>query len=235
MLPWRYGQTFADDAPGLVLTMVTPGLLAVAAGITMFAPRVRTEVALGFLLAVAAVAGATLLGFAGELAALSTDAQDVGASLAMLGLVVIAACGVVAVVVAAWRNPVPFGPVAWRDPGSIAAVVLGAITTILIARFASYLGSIGDTGYQAGVAYVWAVLTMIATFGAVVVRPVAVGRVLLATWAIGTLGYSLSQWVALTTSSEQSQGLPFLVVAGLALAVAAVLIGRRDGRSHAAA
>lgn len=25
MLPWRYGQTFADDAPGLVLTMVTPG------------------------------------------------------------------------------------------------------------------------------------------------------------------------------------------------------------------
>jgi hypothetical protein len=84
------------------------------------------------------------------------------------------------------------------------------------------------------VAYVWAVLTVIAAIGAVMVRPAAVGRVLLAAWGLGTLSYSLSEWVYLTDHSEGSSGMPLLVAAGLALAAAALLIGRRSPGSASA-
>jgi hypothetical protein len=164
----------------------------------------------------------------GLLAGQSSDAIDTGVWLALFGMIIVMACGLVAVVVAAWRNPVPLGHVDWRNPGTVSAVVLGGVTAILFVFYAIYLGSLSDAGYRAGVAYVWALLTMIATVGAVMVRPAAVGRALLGGWAVGTLGYSLSEWVERTHHSEGSHGLPFLVVAGLALGVAAVLIGRPE-------
>jgi hypothetical protein len=101
--------------------------------------------------------------------------------------------------------------------------------------YAVHLGSLSDAGYEAGVTYVWALLTVIAAIGAVMVRPAAVGRVLLAAWGLGTLSYSLSQWVYLTDHSPESFGMPFLVAAGLALAAAALLIDRRSPRDAAAA
>ena len=84
-VPWRYGQTYADSDPSLVLAMAIPGLMAVAAGVTMFAPRVRTEVALGLLLAVSATAGASLLNFMGLLAGQSSDAIHTGGGWPSLG------------------------------------------------------------------------------------------------------------------------------------------------------
>jgi hypothetical protein len=168
------------------------------------------------------------LNFMGLLAGESSDAVDRGAWLSFIGMILLVACGLVAVVVAAWHNPVPFGHVDWRDFGSISALVLGGVTTILFISYAVYLGSLSDAGYQAGVAYVWALLTVTATAGAVIVRPAAVGRALLGGWAIGTLGYSLSQWVLLTAMSQESRGMPFLVVASLALGLAAILIRRPD-------
>jgi hypothetical protein len=100
--------------------------------------------------------------------------------------------------------------------------------------YAVHLASLSDAGYEAGVAYVWASITVIAAIGAVMVRPAAVGRVMLAGWGLGTLSYSLSQWVYLTDHSEGSSGMPFLVAAGLALAAAALLIGRRSPSSASA-
>lgn len=227
-VPWRYGQTYADSDRWLVPSMTILGLLALTAGAVMFAPRVRTEVSLGLLLGVSGTAAASLLNFLGLLAGQSSDAAEVGAWLALIGLVVLASCGPGAVAVAAWRHAVPLSRVDWRDPGSLAALVLGMVTAALFVSYAVHLGSLSDAGYQAGVAYVWALITIVAAIGAVMVRPAAVGRVMLAGWGLGTISYSLSQWVFLTDHSEGSRGMPFLVVAGLALAAAALFIGRRS-------
>ncbi|GAA3696986.1 caspase family protein [Terrabacter ginsenosidimutans] len=227
-LPWRYGQTYAESDRWLVPSMAILGLLVLTAGAVMFAPRVRTEVSLGLLLGVSGTAAASMLTFFGILAEQSSDAAGTGTWFALIGLLVAASCGPAAVAVAAWRQAVPVSRVDWRDPGSLAALGLGAFTAAVFISYAVHLGSLSNAGYEAGVAYVWAVLTVIAAIGAVMVRPAAVGRVLLAAWGLGTLSYSLSEWVYLTDHSPESLGMPFLVAAGLALAAAALLIGRRS-------
>ncbi|WP_330475541.1 caspase family protein [Terrabacter sp. C0L_2] len=234
-LPWRYGQTYAAGDRWLVPSMAILGLLVVTAGAVMFAPRVRTEVSLGLLLAVSGTAAASLLTYLGLVADLSPDASGTGTWFGLIGLVLAASCGPAAVAVAAWRQAVPLARVDWRDPGSLAALGLGAVTAAVFISYAVHLGSLSDAGYEAGVTYVWAVLTVIAAIGAVMVRPAAVGRVLLAAWGLGTLSYSLSQWVYLTDHSPESFGMPFLVAAGLALSAAALLIDRRSPSDAAAA
>jgi hypothetical protein len=169
-----------------------------------------------------------MLTFFGILAEQSSDAAGTGTWFALIGLLVAASCGPAAVAVAAWRHPVPLSRVDWRDPGSLAALGLGLVTAAVFISYAVHLASLSNAGYEAGVAYVWASLTVIAAIGAVMVRPAAVGRVLLAAWGLGTLSYSLSEWVYLTDHSPESLGMPFLVAAGLALAAAALLIGRRS-------
>jgi hypothetical protein len=233
-LPWRYGQTYADSDRWLVASMSILGLLVLTAGAVMFAPRVRTEVSLGLLLGVSGTAAASLLTFVGLLADQSSDAAGMGTWLGLIGLVVAACCGPAAVAVAAWRHAVPLSRVDWRDPGSLAALGLGVVTAAVFISYAVHLGSLSDAGYEAGVAYVWASITVIAAIGAVMVRPAAVGRVMLAGWGLGTLSYSLSEWVYLTDHSEGSSGMPFLGAAGLALAAAALLIGRRSPSSASA-
>lgn len=233
-LPWRYGQTYAASDRWLVPSMAILGLLVLTAGAVMFAPRVRTEVSLGLLLGVSGTAAASLLTFIGLVADQSSDAAGTGTWLAFIGLVVAACCGPAAVAVAAWRHAVPLSRVDWRDPGSLAALGLGVVTAAVFISYAVHLASLSDAGYEAGVAYVWASITVIAAIGAVMVRPAAVGRVMLAGWGLGTLSYSLSQWVYLTDHSEGSSGMPLLVAAGLALAAAALLIGRRSPGSASA-
>jgi len=168
------------------------------------------------------------LTFLGLLADQSSDAAGTGTWLALIGLLVAASCGPAAVAVAAWRHAVPLSRVDWRDPGSLAALGLGGLTAASFISYAVHLASLSDAGYQAGVAYVWALITVLAAIGAVMARPSTVGRVMLAAWGLGTISYSLSQWVYLTDHSEGSHGMPFLVAAGLALAAAALLIGRRS-------
>lgn len=230
--PWRYGQTYADGDRWLVPRMAILGLLTLTAGAVMFAPRVRTEVSLGLLLGVSGAAAATVLTFLGLLAGQSPDAAGTGTWLALIGLVAAASCGPAAVAVAAWRHAVPLSRLDRRDPGSLAALTLALVTAALFVSYAVHLGSLSDAGYQAGVAYIWALLTISAAIGAVMVRPPAVGRVMLAGWGLGTTSYSLSEWVFLTDRSEESRGMPLLVAAGVALAAAALLIGRRTESSR---
>lgn len=231
-LPWRYGQTYADGDRWLVPRMAILGLLTLTAGAVMFAPRVRTEVSLGLLLGVSGAATATLLTFLGLLAGQGPHAAGTGTWSALIGLVAAASCGPAAVVAAAWRHAVPLSGVDRRDPGSLAALALALVTAALFVSYAVHLGSLSDAGYQAGVAYIWALLTISAAIGAVMVRPPAVGRVMLAGWGLGTTSYSLSEWVFLTDRSGESHGMPVLVAAGVALTAAALLVGRRRGSSR---
>ncbi len=68
----------------------------------------------------------------------------------------------------------------------------------------------------------WGLLTLGVTLAAVRLDA-AMGRALLGGWAVGVLSYSVSDWVFRNHSSLDLNVIPWLVLAGVALLVAACL------------
>lgn len=213
--------------------LLGPGLralLAVVAGILLLAPRVRTGVAAGFLTGTAAAAGIGALTTMGKpIEKGGLESLLGGWWLAFVGQSLIAATGLVAAAVVAWRAPLPRGPIAWRDPGTYAVLATGGLTTILYLGYAGYVGSADGSGYgyYAATYYVWGLITPAIVLLSLAARPSAAGRLMALAWSVAVVGFALSEWLVLTNRSAESMGMPWLVVTGLLLAVAGGFIGRR--------
>jgi hypothetical protein len=213
--------------------LLGPGLralLAVVAGILLLAPRVRTGVAAGFLTGTAAAAGIGALTTMGKpIEKGGLESLLGGWWLAFVGQSLIAATGLVAAAVVAWRAPLPRGPIAWRDPGTYAVLATGGLTTILYLGYAGYVGSADGSGYgyYAATYYVWGLITPAIVLLSLAARPSAAGRLMALAWSVAVVGFALSEWLVLTSRSAESMGMPWLVVTGLLLAVAGGFIGRR--------
>jgi hypothetical protein len=225
-LPWADGQTDQET----FTIILGPGLrahLGIAGGITLLAPRATREVALGLLLAVTVVTGVYALATAGAALRLGGNAVRAGWGLAFLGELVVTVCGVVTISSAAWSAPLPKGPVVWRDPASLAVMAMGLLSAVLLASYAIHVGTLEDSGYGSAITWIAVLATVALTLASLIARPAAAGRVMLLATAVGVSGFALSEWVALTSASSESREMPWLVIASLGLAVAALFLGRR--------
>lgn len=225
-LPWVDGQTDSETFQ-IILGPGLRGLLGVAAGITLLAPRARREVALGLLFAVTAVTGIGILVTSGVALDVGGDAVRAGWGLAFLGQLIVTVCGVVTIASAAWSSPLPKGPLVWRDPAALAVMAMGLLVAVLLASYAAHLGTLEDSGYGSAVTWIAALATGAVTVVSLIARPPAAGRVMLLATAVGTASFALAEWVFRTTKSSESREMPWLVVASLGLAVAALFLGRR--------
>lgn len=226
---WEDGQS-AYVTFEILLGPGVRALIAVVAGILLLAPRVRTGVAAGFLTGSTAAAGIGALTTMGKpIEKGGLDSLLGGWWLAFVGQSLIAATGLLAVAVIAWRAPLPRGPIAWRDPATYAVLAAGGLTTILYVSYAGIVGSvdISGYGYYAGTYYLWGLITVPIVLWSLAARPRAAGRLMVLAWSIAVVGFALSEWMVLTAREVESMGMPWLVVTGLLLAVAGGFIGRR--------
>jgi hypothetical protein len=219
LAPWFDGGTYSDNSPEQIPAIGIRALLALAAGVVAFVPRVSPPVSVASLAAAGAVAGAGSLTMIGVLRDYGLDRLDVGWWLALSGQLLVGVAGLGAVLVAATGAPVLFHRFDRRAPGSLVALCVGLLTTVLFVVYALYLAP--QAPYWAGVALVWGLLTLGVTMAAVHLDA-PTGRVLLGGWAVGVLSYSVSDWVFRSHSSLDLNVIPGLVVAGVALLVAAV-------------
>ncbi len=226
LVPWFDDGTYADNAPEQLPAMGIRGLLALAAGAVMFVSRVRTPVAVAFLAAAGASCGAGSLTLIGVVRDAGLERITAGWWMALAGQLLVGAAGLGAVLVATSRTAVSFRRFGQRAYGSMVALFVGIVTATIFFAYALHLTSL-EVAYWAAVALVWGLLTLAVTVAAVLLEP-AVGRVLLAGWAVGTLSYSVSEWVFLTRVSNDPHAIPTLIAAGVVLLLSAALLRPRS-------
>ena len=192
LAPWFDGGTYSDNAPEQIPAIGIRAVLALVAGAAAFVPRVSTPVSAAFLAAAGAAAGAGSLTMVGVLRDYSLDRLDAGWWMALGGQLLVGAAGLAAVLVAAASAPALFHRFDRRAPGSLVALCVGLLTTVLFVAYTLYLAPLAP--YWAGVALVWGLLTLGVTMAAVRLEA-ATGRALLGGWAVGVLSYSVSDWV----------------------------------------
>ena len=206
-------------------------LLAVVAAALVLAPRVRADVAIGFLTGCVAAAGLGVLMSIGVAVESRIENWDIliGWGLGLVGQSLITITGLAVVALTAWRSPLPRGPIAWRDGATYAVLTAAAGTALVFANYAGYVGSLGITiaGYWAAILYLWALLTVALALVALAARPSAAGRMMLLAWAVAVLGFVLSEWVLLSEEGGDTTGMPWVVTTTALLAIAAGFIGRR--------
>lgn len=221
LAPWFDGGTYSDNAPEQIPAIGIRALLALAAGVVAFVPRVSTPVSVAFLASAGAVAGAGSLTMIGVVRDSGLDRVDAGWWLALGGQLLVGAAGLAAVLVSATSAQVLFHRFDRRAPGSLVVLCVGLVTTALFVAYAVSLAP--EVPYWAAVALVWGLLTLGVTLAAVRLDA-AMGRVLLGGWAVGVLSYSVSDWVFRNHSSLDLNVIPWLVLAGVALLVAAAFL-----------
>jgi hypothetical protein len=228
-LSWGDSQS-TQDTFEIVLGTDVRALLAVAAGILFVAPRVPWEAAAGFLTGTTAAAGI------GALTTMGVPIQEGGTSsllagwwLAFLGQALVAATGLLAIAMTAWRAALPRGPIAWRDPATWVVLATGLGTTLLLFNYAAFVGSadVSGSGYYAAMYYIWGLITVAIVLLSLVARPSAAGRLMALAWAVAVVGWALAEWVYLSDHQTEPKSTPGIIVAGMLLAVAAGFIGRR--------
>ena len=220
-VPWFDGGTYSDNAPEQISAIGIRALLALTAGVVAFVPRVSTPVSVAFLASAGAVAGAGSLTMIGVWRDYSLDRLYAGWWMALGGQLLVGAAGLAAVLVAAASAPVLFHRFDRRAPGSLVALCVGLVTTALFVAYAVSLAP--EVPYWAAVALVWGLLTLGVSMAAVRLDA-ATGRVLLGGWAVGVLSYAVSDWVFRNRSSLDLNVIPWLVLAGVALLIAAAFL-----------
>ena len=224
MTSW-YPDQYNWTVYALILGPGVRGMLAISAGILILAPRVRPEVALGYLTAVTVAGGLGALSAVAAGVDFGVDRMEVWWALALVGQTLIAVTGVLVISIAAWRSPLPRESIAWRDPATVAVLVAGGATVLLLVLLAGVVSSM-DSSSEA-ITYMWAGATVGLVFVALGARPSAAGRVMLLAWAVAVAGFALSSWVYMTNNSREWAGMTWLVLSSIALAVAGGFIGRR--------
>ena len=152
LAPWFDGGTYSDNAPEQIAAIGIRAVLALAAGAAAFVPRVSTPVAVAFLAAAGAAAGAGSLTMVGVLRDYSLDRLDAGWWMALGGQLLVGAAGLGAVLVAP-RAPrcCSSGSTSAR-PGALVALCVGLFTTVLFVAYTVYLAPL--SAYWAAVALV---------------------------------------------------------------------------------
>jgi hypothetical protein len=228
---WWFAEQDATVTFEILLGPGVRALLAVVAAALVLAPRVRADVAIGFLTGCVAAAGMGVLTSIGVAVESRIENRDivVGWVLAFVGQSLITITGLAVVAVTAWRSPLPRGPIAWRDGATYAVLATAAVTAVVLANYAGYVGSVDIpiAGYWAAILYLWGLLTVALTLLALSARPSAAGRMMLLAWAIAVLGLVLSEWVLLTAEGGDASGMPWLVTTTALLAIGGGFIGRR--------
>ena len=223
---WQEDQA-AEQTFAIILGPGSRVVLALLAGVLLLAPRVRRDVAAGFLFGTtAAAAMGTMMAMGFPLYKSGLESVRPGWWLAFFGQGLIAVTGLVALAVSAWRSPLPRGAIAWRDPVTYAVLVVAVAAALLLANYADEI-TVEPAGYWAAMFYLWALVTAAVGLVAVAARPSQAGRLVLLSWAVTIVGVALSEWVLLTYGSSESFGMPLLVTAAILLAVMSPFLGRR--------
>jgi hypothetical protein len=224
-LPWFDGGTYADNAPEQIPAAVTRGLLALAAGVTMLVPRVRTPVAVALLTSTGAACGAGSLTLIGVFNASGADRVGIGWSVALVGELLVGTTALVTLLAVTSRTSVPFRRFDRHTWPSGVALCVGFATSAVFVAYAIHVAEQGSA-YWAAVALVWGLSTLGFTVSAVLLEP-AVGRVLLGGWAVGAMSYAVSEWVFLNRREIDPHAVPVLTFGCGLLLLAAVLLGTK--------
>jgi hypothetical protein len=229
-MPWWFVDQTIDDANWIVLGPGSRALLAVSAGILVLAPRVRAEVAIGYLSGCAAGAALGTLSSVGFGIIGGLNNMQPGWLAAVLGQSLIVLTGLVVISTTAWQSPLPRGPIQWRDPSTYGVLVAGGVTVLLLLSFGGFVAEVRESGFWAGMAVVWAGLTVALIFVALAARPSTAGRLMIFGWVVALLGYALSDWVYWTVHNDSQTwaGMAWLVLSSIALAISGGFIGPRS-------
>jgi phosphatidylserine synthase len=109
-------------------------------------------------------------------------------------------------------------------------LVAGGVTVLLLLSFGGFVAEVRESGFWAGMAVVWAGLTVALIFVALAARPSTAGRLMIFGWVVALLGYALSDWVYWTVHNDSQTwgGMAWLVLSSIALAISGGFIGPRS-------
>lgn len=233
--PWVWGGRLIALAPGLLTGLFVLALMATMAGLSSFLDP-RGLVASGLVLGVAVVAvNGTLTAF-GVMATQEAASLGTGWVLGLLGQLLVVLSGITCLVILVRGRHVSL---AWPTRPSRTRLVVIALVVVCAGFLVAWTQVVAtvasDTPWPA-ITTLWPVATL--AVGAVVVSttPTAVGRAMLAGWALAALSQPLSDLDYLGQVGDPGAGrsvLLAILVLLLLLVPAAIALDRR-GTSHPA-